>query len=80
MSSDADYTAFLDKANQDTGAGGNYSAQSRKPATQAVNTDVPESLCSVDEVYVSDADEPFEPVSLKWSGKGMPSAGGLSSA
>jgi hypothetical protein len=75
MSSDADYAAFLDKANQDTGAGDVSAKASSSARTKAVNTDVPHALQAVEEYYVSDADEPFEPVSLKWDGDGLPSKG-----
>ena len=70
MSDDA-YSSFLDQANQDTGA----SKASTKPklATKAVDTDVPVTLQQVDQYYTSESDELFEPVSLKWSGKNMPS-------
>lgn len=68
MSSDADYAAFLDKANQDTG--GSASAQSaQKVGTKAVDTVVPKALESIEAYYISDADEPFEPVALKFEGK-----------
>lgn len=73
MSSDADYASFLDKANQDTGSG-TSSTQSKTAKSNAVNTEVPEKLQSVEETYTSDADEPFEPVSLKWEGRSIPSA------
>ncbi|KAF2404930.1 hypothetical protein EJ06DRAFT_525500 [Trichodelitschia bisporula] len=65
MGSDEDYAAFLDKANQDTG----YPTEESKGEVRnkAVDTDVPAALLGVEEYYVSEADEPFEPVSLKWS-------------
>ena len=72
MASDEAYNSFLDQANQDTGA----SKSTSKPAeifTKAKDTDVPVSLQQVEHFYVSEADEPFEPVSLKWSGSNMPS-------
>ncbi|KAI9820668.1 MAG: hypothetical protein M1827_005037 [Pycnora praestabilis] len=72
MSSDADYASFLDKANQDTGT----SRVSSKPGTattKGVDSDVPKALQDVEQYYVSEADEPFEPVSLKWTGKHLPS-------
>lgn len=72
MASDEDYTAFLEKANQDTGAS-KLSSASGTAATKAVDTEVPEGLKKVEAYYVSDADEPFEPVSLKWKGKSLPS-------
>ena len=71
MSDDA-YCSFLDKANQDTGAS-KASTQSKSASTKAVDTEVPATLQGVEQYYVSEADEPFEPVSLKWGGKNMPS-------
>ena len=71
MSDDA-YSSFLDQANQDTGAT-KASTKSSSAATKAVNTDIPVAIQKVDQYYTSEADEPFEPVSLKWSGKNMPS-------
>ncbi|KAL9134528.1 MAG: hypothetical protein Q9175_004294 [Cornicularia normoerica] len=71
MSDDA-YSSFLDQANQDTGAS-KASTNSKSAATKAVDTDVPVTLQKVDQYYTSESDEPFEPVSLKWSGKKMPS-------
>ena len=71
MSDDA-YSSFLDKANQDTGAS-KASTQSKSASTKAVDTEVPATLQGVEQYYVSEADEPFEPVSLKWGGKNMPS-------
>ncbi|EOD50202.1 hypothetical protein GTA08_BOTSDO00334 [Neofusicoccum parvum] len=75
MASDEDYAAFLDKANQDTGAPA--SAKSKSFTTKAVDSAVPQVLQQIEEYYVSDADEPFEPVSLKWDGDAMPSEGGF---
>ena len=71
MSDDA-YSSFLDQANQDTGAS-KASTKSTSVATKAVDTDVPVALQQVDQHYTSESDEPFEPVSLKWSGENMPS-------
>ena len=71
MSDDA-YSSFLDQANQDTGAS-KTSTKSKSATTKAVDSDVPVTLQKVDQYYVSESDEPFEPVSLKWSGKNMPS-------
>jgi hypothetical protein len=77
MASDEDYASFLDKANQDP-SGGKASTQSTKKAsTKSVDTEVPKTLEQVEEYYTSDADEPFEPVSLKWEGDDLPSAGTL---
>jgi hypothetical protein len=75
MASDEDYASFLEKANQDP-SGGKASAQSSKKAsTRSVDTVVPQALEQVEEYYTSDADEPFEPVSLKWQRDDLPSAG-----
>ena len=71
MSDDA-YSSFLDKANQDTGAS-KASTQSKSASTKSVDTEVPATLQGVEQYYVSEADEPFEPVSLEWGGKNMPS-------
>src|SRR4051794_24822834 len=64
MSSDADYAAFLDKANEQSGATSSSRDKARFSA-KAVDTDVPEELKTVSAYYTSDSDEPFEPVSLK---------------
>jgi hypothetical protein len=72
MSSDADYASFLDKANQDTGAAEQQSTSNKKSyGTKSVDTAVPKVLEQVEEYYVSDADEPFEPVALKYDGSSI---------
>ena len=72
--SDDSYSAFLDQANQDTGASkASSKSKSTKMSTKSVDTDVPASLQKMDIDYVSEADEPFEPVSLTWDGNKMPS-------
>jgi hypothetical protein len=72
MSSDADYASFLDKANQDTGAAQQQSSSNKKSyGTKSVDTAVPQVLEQVEEYYVSDADEPFEPVALKYDGSSI---------
>ncbi|KAG9185736.1 hypothetical protein G6011_07067 [Alternaria panax] len=69
MSSDTDYAAFLDKANQDTGSAEPKDAsQKQSYGTKSVNTAVPKILEQVEEYHVSDSDEPFEPVALKFKG------------
>jgi len=76
--SDEDYEAFLDKANQDTSGSGpasTTSAPEKKVGTKSVDTEVPKPLEAVEAYYTSDADEPFEPVSLQWKGEGLPSEG-----
>lgn len=72
--SDEAYSSFLDQANQDTGAS-NASTQSKSTgtSTKVVDTEVPATLQTVEQYYTSEVDEPFEPVSLRWGGKNMPS-------
>ncbi|KAL8727682.1 MAG: hypothetical protein Q9181_005622 [Wetmoreana brouardii] len=72
MSSDGAYASFLDQANQDTGTS-RASTTSESATTKAVDTEVPVGLQNVKQYYTSEADEPFEPVSLKWDGDNMPS-------
>ncbi|KAJ4994475.1 hypothetical protein SVAN01_00304 [Stagonosporopsis vannaccii] len=69
MSSDADYAAFLDKANQDVAPAEQQDLSKKGYGTKSVNTSVPKALESVEEYYVSDADEPFEPVALEFEGE-----------
>jgi len=77
MATDEDYAAFLDKANQDPNEGISKPASEGKMTFKAVDdkSAVPKALqkATEDAFYVSDADEPFEAVSLKLSSK----AGGL---
>jgi hypothetical protein len=75
MASDSDYMAFLDKANRQRDAGNSQahtesSAPSKHIRTETVETGVkvPDVLKKVDTFYVSETDEPFEPVALKWEG------------
>jgi hypothetical protein len=81
MASDEDYMAFLNKANEDvSGGSGQAAAQSSKVHSKAVDsgTEVPKEIRDVcrDSFYVSDADEPFEGVSLRWGGEdGLPNEG-----
>ncbi|PTU19441.1 hypothetical protein P175DRAFT_0533878 [Aspergillus ochraceoroseus IBT 24754] len=72
MSSDDAYMSFLDKANADLNSG---RVQATSQSSSAVRTEtvdmgvqVPPPLTSVDAYYVSETDEPFEPVVLKWGG------------
>ncbi|KAJ4369092.1 hypothetical protein N0V83_006175 [Neocucurbitaria cava] len=76
MSSDADYASFLDKANQDTGGVEQQNSSKKSYSTKSVDTAVPKALEQVEEYYTSDADEPFEPVALKFEGSSV-SAGDL---
>ena len=81
MASDEDYAAFLDKANEDPNKGVAKAQSSSKIQLKAVDhgVEVPAALkkATKDAFYVSDADEPFEPVCLKYSGKSLPDEGML---
>ncbi|KAF9239563.1 hypothetical protein CBS147333_8795 [Penicillium roqueforti] len=83
MSSDDAYMSFLDKANADvSGSAPQQGTGTVKTETVHSSLSVPKALQSVDAYYISDTDEPFEPVALKWDGaaKGAwPSADQLSS-
>lgn len=74
MASDEDYASFLEKANQHT-VSKRASTQSKTVKTKAVDTEIPPLLLDIEEYYTSDADEPFEPVSLRWEGDKLPSSG-----
>ncbi|KHO02005.1 uncharacterized protein MAM_01006 [Metarhizium album ARSEF 1941] len=79
MASDQDYMTFLDKANQDVDDGKALAAKQEENGKAAFKTmdegsqapKVIRDACQ-DAVYVSDADEPFEQVSLRWGGDGLP--------
>lgn len=79
MASDEDYASFLDKANEDPNEGVAKTQGSGKIQLKAVDqgAKVPAGLkaATKDAFYVSDADEPFEPVVLKHSGKSLPDEG-----
>jgi hypothetical protein len=81
MASDEDYAAFLDKANEDPNKGIAKTQSSGKIQLKAVDhgVEIPASLkkATEDAFYISDADEPFEPVCLKHSGKSLPDEGML---
>ncbi|KAB8067673.1 hypothetical protein BDV29DRAFT_185744 [Aspergillus leporis] len=69
MSSDDAYMSFLDKANSDL----NTARTQQTPDSSTIRTEtvetgirVPAPLKSVDAYYISETDEPFEPVALKW--------------
>lgn len=77
MSSDADYASFLEKANQPTSSASTQSASQSRTKGLSTKTVEVKNLPSTlkegleDMYYVSDADEPFELVGLKWDdGKG----------
>lgn len=80
MATDEEYMAFLNKANQDLSAGMSATSSTQRRQFKATDEghDVPQVIQDVcrKEVYVSDADEPFEAVSLKWDGNnGLPDEG-----
>jgi hypothetical protein len=70
MATDEEYMAFLDKANADPSAGvAKKQSRSQQARLKTVDReeDIPVRLREVtkDAFYVSDADEPFEPVCLR---------------
>ncbi|KAI5466871.1 hypothetical protein BGZ63DRAFT_418624 [Mariannaea sp. PMI_226] len=71
MASDDDYMNFLNKANQDTGSA--VAQSSERPVLKAkdAGSEVPKEIQAVcqEAVYISEADEPFEEVSLHWDGE-----------
>lgn len=70
-SNDDAYAAFLDKANQpaaDATAQQQEGEGKKTFGTKSVDREVPHVLQQVEEYYVSDADEPFEGVSLGFGG------------
>ncbi|KAK4043548.1 hypothetical protein C8A01DRAFT_12884 [Parachaetomium inaequale] len=83
-SSEQDYMAFLDKANEDPSKGVASAAKTqgqgvkKKFRTTQEGVEVPEAIRRVcgkgDAFYVSEADEPFEAVALGWdeAGRGLP--------
>ena len=72
--SDESYSSFLDQANQDAGSSkASTQSKSREISTKSIDTDVPALLGKLKVDYTSESDEPFKPVSLKWTGKNMPS-------
>ncbi|KAK3344430.1 hypothetical protein B0T25DRAFT_522368 [Lasiosphaeria hispida] len=82
MASDDDYMAFLNKANADP-MEGRAAPQSTTTAAQPFRAteqgvEVPKVLSQAtqNEFYVSDADEPFVPVALRWEG-GLPDEEGF---
>lgn len=82
MASDDDYMNFLNKANEDPSAGSVQTAskdQGKKEFKAAdKGAEIPQPLVAAtkDAFFVSDADEPFVPVSLAWEkGDGLPNEG-----
>lgn len=81
MASDEDYMAFLDKANKDPNEGVAKTQSKGKVELKAVDqgVKVPAGLkkATNDAFYISDSDEPFVPVCLKFDGKKLPDEGQL---
>ncbi len=87
MATDDEYMAFLDKANRDpsegyaqaaTTTGGGSGGGAELKATDA-GVEVPPALAAAARgvVYVSDADEEFVPVALRFAGETLPDEGGF---
>ncbi|CAN8103715.1 unnamed protein product [Discula destructiva] len=81
MASDDDYMNFLNKANEDPSAGSasaqttskDTGKQELKATDQGAEIPQPLVAATKDAFYMSDADEPFVPVSLAWEkGEGLP--------
>ncbi|KAG6008205.1 hypothetical protein E4U21_004804 [Claviceps maximensis] len=80
MASDEDYMSFLDKANRDLSDGEALAKKNGVQTSRAVfkatdaGTQAPPVIRQAceDAVFVTDADEPFQEVSLKWDGNGLP--------
>ncbi|KAM3427729.1 hypothetical protein MY4824_009270 [Beauveria thailandica] len=74
MSSDQDYMAFLNKANKDADEAHAKSSKTARAQLKTLDAGqtAPQGIVEVckEAVYTSDADEPFEPVSLKFTGAG----------
>jgi hypothetical protein len=75
MATDEEYMSFLDKANADLDEGRKAQEDFKSTSAEEFRTTeegvkVPQVLKDVAEetFYVSDADEPFVPVALKWDG------------
>lgn len=69
MSSDDAYMAFLNKANADYSDGQAQTTQESdvlRTKTVDSSLSIPKPLKNIDAYYVSDTDEPFDPVVLKW--------------
>lgn len=66
MASDDAYSSFLDKANQDTGASASTQSTFKSASKTARKQDVHSAIAEIDEYYVSESDEPFEPVTFDW--------------
>ncbi|RPA97122.1 hypothetical protein L873DRAFT_1691741 [Choiromyces venosus 120613-1] len=75
---DAEYAAFLEKSNKDYSKPSGGVSASTKASEEVVKTSVPKEVHPAikalkGRTYTSDADEEFQPVSLKYEGDGLPS-------
>ena len=70
MASDLAYASFLERANQDTGSQAVKSGGDSFHVSTNVSKDepVPQVLKDTEEYYVSETDEVFEPVTVRWEG------------
>lgn len=81
MASDQEYMDFLNKANEEPAAAqssqqGHKSKKELKAADHGAAIPQPLVAATKEAFYVSDADEPFVPVSLAWEkGAGLPDEG-----
>lgn len=77
MASDADYTAFLNKAQKDYSDGASKQATAgERGGASIAQAEVHPAIRALGERYfVSDADEPFESVSFVWGKSTLPSEG-----
>ncbi len=79
MASDEDYTSFLEKANQPTGAttAGTTSAFSKthnQADLSSQSSNIPPALKLLDATFTSESDEPFEPFAVPCSISSPPNA------
>lgn len=80
MASDDAYAAFLERANQDPMQGRTHAAAAR-PNRELKSVDEGEEVPRVlgdatrGKFYVSEADEGFVPVCLRWTGDDLPDEG-----
>lgn len=82
MASDDAYMDFLNKANQDADdahaeAAAKTSTTKQFKTLDGGESEIPKAVRDAvkDSFYVTDADEPFHGVSLKWGNDGLPDEG-----
>ena len=84
MASDEDYMAFLDKANRDPSEGYAKTASSGgkmefKTTDEGISVPAVLKKAAEGAVYVTEADEEFVPVALKFKGSKLPDEGSFRS-